>query len=134
MKDKPKKNRPLTYKQKAFIKELVDNPKQSATQAAIKAYSRAGKEIKPTVAGAIAYENLKKPQIVSKLANYSDTVESALLETLNDWKSSDKVSERALSVDVAKFVHDKIHGKATQRLETRSEQVTISIDMTQPAE
>lgn len=127
------KNRPLTYKQKEFIKEVLDNPKRSLTKSAQIAYSRGDKEIKPTVAAQIAYENMNNPKIVSKLAQYSDMVESALLGTVQEWSASDKVSERALAMDSAKFIHDKVHGRATQRVETRSEAVTISIDMTQPA-
>ena len=130
----PAKDRPLTYKQKAFIKEVIDNPKQSLTQAAIKAYSREGKQVTYGSARQIAHDNMTKPNIVSKLSQYSDLVEDAILNTVDDWKRSDKVSERALAMDSAKFVHDKIHGKATQRVEVQSQQVSININMTQGQE
>jgi hypothetical protein len=40
---KPAKDRPLTPKQKAFVQELLDNPKQSATQAVLKTYGKPDK-------------------------------------------------------------------------------------------
>ncbi len=128
------KNRKLTGKQKAFVKELIDNPKQSATKAAIKAYSEPGKVISPTVAGTIAHENLKKPAIISKLQNYTDLVESALVNTVSDWASEDAPRKREIALDAAKFIHDKVHGRATQKVEMQSQQVVITIDMTKPAE
>jgi len=128
------KNRKLTGKQKAFIKELIDNPKQSATQAAIKAYGSPDKPVSPGTAAIIAHENLKKPQIISKLQNYTDLVESALVNTVSDWASEDAPRKREIALDAAKFIHDKVHGRATQKVEMQSQQVVITIDMTKPAE
>ena len=134
MKTTAPKDKPLTKKQAAFVKELVDDPKMSGTQAALKTYGRGDKELSPVTAASIAYENLRKPQIVSKLGNYNQLVESALIGTLEDYKESDKVSERSLSVDIAKYVHDKIHGKATQRMEVQTNKVSINIDLTSSQE
>ncbi len=131
---KAAKDRPLTYKQKEFIRELTDNPQQSATQAALKAYSSADKQPTYRTASVIAHENLRKPNIVSKLAQYSDAVESAIMNTMMDWKDEDSARKREIAMDMAKYTHDKIHGKATQRVETRSEAVVISIDLTQAEE
>lgn len=127
---KPAKDRPLTPKQKAFVQELLDNPKQSATQAVLKTYGKPGKPPTYLSARNIASENLTKPNIITKLAQYNDMVESAILQTIQDWKDHDKPRQREIAMNQAQFVHDKIHGKATQKVETRSEQVTISIDLT----
>ena len=127
-------NRKLTGKQKAFVKELIDNPKQNATQAAMKAYSTPEKPIKHESARQLAYENLKKPQIISKLQNYTDLVESALVGTVEDWSKEDAPRKREIALDAAKFIHDKVHGRATQKVEMQSQQVVITIDMTKPAE
>lgn len=126
----PPKDRPLTPKQKAFVQELINNPKQSATQAVLKTYGKPNKPPTYLSAGQIATDNLRKPQIITKLAQYNDMVESAILQTIQDWKDHDKPRQREIAMHQAQFVHDKIHGKATQKVETRSEQVTISIDLT----
>ena len=131
---KPAKDRPLTPKQKAFVQELLDNPKQSATQAVLKTYGKPGKPVTYLSARNIASENLTKPNIMTKLAQYNDMVESAILQTISDWKDHDKPRQREIAMNQAQFVHDKIHGKATQKVETRSEQVTISIDLTRGSE
>lgn len=121
-----RKPRELTTKQRAFIKELVDNPKKSATQAALKAYDTDS----PQVAQAIASENLSKPMIRSELAKYNGMLESALINTVDEWKDHERPRQREIAMDVAKYVHDKIHGKATQKVETRSESLEIHIDLT----
>lgn len=130
MKKRPPK---LTRKQEAFVRELVENPKQSATHAVMKTYGKPDKPITYNTARTLASENLAKPAIQTKLAQYNDMVESAILQTIQDWKDHDKPRQREIAMSQAQFVHDKIHGKATQKVETRSEQVTISIDLTKPA-
>lgn len=127
---KPAKDRPLTPKQKAFVQELLDNPKQSATQAALKTYGKPDKPINYNTARSLASENLAKPAIQTKLAQYNDMVESTLLQTVQEWGSHERPRQREIAQNAAMYIHDKVHGKATQKVETRSEQVTISIDLT----
>ena len=124
----------LTRKQEAFVRELVENPKQSATHAVMKTYGKPDKPISYNTARSVASENLTKPAIQSKLIQYSDMVEQAIMQTIQDWKDHDKPRQREIAMNQAQFVHDKIHGKATQKIETRSEQVTISIDLTRGSE
>jgi len=131
---KPAKDRPLTPKQKAFVQELIDKPKQSATQAVLKTYGKPNKPPTYLSARNIASENLTKPNIITKLAQYNDIVESTLLQTVQDWGQHDKPRQREIAQNAAMYIHDKIHGKATQKVETRSEQVTISIDLTRGSE
>ena len=101
---KIKNNRPLTRKQQAFVRYLIENPKASATQAVINTYDKTTY----ATAGQIASENLRKPQVVSELAKYNNLVENTLLNTVNDWGNSNKVAERALATDTAKYIHDKL--------------------------
>jgi phage terminase small subunit len=131
---KPTKDRPLTPKQRAFVQELIDNPKQSATQAVLKTYGKPDKPISYQTARSVASQNLTKPNIKTKLAQYNDIVESTLLQTIQDWGQHDKPRQREIAQNAAMYIHDKVHGKATQRVETRSEQVTISIDLTRGSE
>ena len=128
MKKRPQK---LTRKQKPFVRELVENPKQSATAAALKTYGKPDKPIKYTTANAIAVENLQKPLIQSELAKYTRQVEDTIYQAVVDWGDSDVPRKREIALDSAKFIHDKVHGKATQRVETKSEQVNININMSQ---
>lgn len=127
MKKRPPK---LTRKQEAFVRELVENPKQSATASAMKTYGKPDKPITYQTANAIAVENLQKPAIQTELAKYTKQVEDTLYRAVVDWGDSEQPRKREIALDSAKFIHDKVHGKATQKVETRSEQVTISIDLT----
>ena len=55
--------RPLTRKQQAFVKHLVDNPKASATQAVKATYGKPFKPVTELSARYIASDNLTKPNI-----------------------------------------------------------------------
>ena len=110
----------------AFVKEYVSNPKQSATKAVLNTYNTT----KHYVAKNIASENLTKPNIVSELSKYNNLVENTLINTINDYSKSDKLGFRSLAVDTSKYIHDKIHGKAIQQIETHSTGVTLNIDLT----
>lgn len=122
-------NKPLTKKQQAFVQHLVNNPKDSATDAVKAVYNVSN--INSSTARTIASENLAKPNIVSALAQYNNLVENTLINTVNDYKDSDKLGERALAIDTAKYIHDKVNGKATQRIEQQSTSVNFSIDLSQ---
>lgn len=124
----PQKPRELTRKQKAFVKHLIDNPKESATKAVLATYDN------PTyqTARSLATENLAKPAIISELAKYNNLVENTLLTTIQDWGREDSPRKREIAQDAAKYIHDKVHGKATQKVEQTSTQVSISIDLTSP--
>ena len=110
------KNRKLTKKQEAFVKELLDNPKQPASKAVTKAYSEPGKPpVVGNVAKTLAYENLKKPAIISKLQDYTDLVESALVGTVEDWSKEDwaKLEETELEAPIS--INGKLYGRSRQR-------------------
>ena len=121
-----KNNKPLTRKQRAFVEELVNNPKQSATQAVLKTYNTTDYH----TAGDIAHTNLKKPEIVTELAKYNNMVENSIITTINRYKDSEQLEEVKEAMQNARWVHDKVHGKATQKLETTSKVLNISIDLT----
>jgi len=121
-----KNNKPLTRKQRAFVEELVNNPKQSATQAVLKTYNTTDYH----TAGDIAHTNLKKPEIVTELAKYNNMVENSIITTINRYKDSDQLEEVKEAMQNARWVHDKVHGKATQKLETTSKVLTLNIDLT----
>ncbi len=104
-------HKPLTRKQEAFVKEIVSKPKQSATQAVMNTYNVANAK----TASVIATENLAKPSIISRLGDANNMIEQVLMDTVGEYGNSDKIQERSLAVDTSKWIHDKIHGKATQK-------------------
>jgi phage terminase small subunit len=116
----------LTRKQAAFVKYIIEHPKESATKAAVASYDLSNNN----VAKSVASENLTKPAIISHLESHSELVENTLLNTVRDYANSDKLGYRALAVDTSKYIHDKIHGKAIQRSEVTTRGVTLSIDLT----
>lgn len=101
----------LTRKQKAFVNEIVKNPKQSATQAVMKTYDVNNEK----TASVIASENLAKPSIISHLDKYSVLAEQSITNNMIRFKDSENIKEVALSVDLAKYIHDKTHGKAVTK-------------------
>lgn len=123
-------NRPLTRKQQAFVKHLIEHPKQSATKAVLATYDVNN----ALTAKSIATENLSKPAIVSELAKYNNLIENTLINTINDYSNSSKLGERTLAVETSKYIHDKIHGKATQRTEVTTQGITLNIDLTSSLE
>lgn len=112
----------MTTKQKIFVKEYIDNG-GNGTKAAIKAYNPKTNQ----TARAIASENLTKPNIQSALAIHNQLIEETILQSVTEYKDSSKQWERTLAIDTAKWVHDKIHGKATQRTEATSQSLIAHI-------
>lgn len=104
-------HKPLTRKQEAFVTELIKNPKMSATQAIKNTYNVSTNHS----AEVMASENLRKPEIISRLGDANNMIEQVLMDTVGDYGNSDKIQERSLAVDTSKWIHDKIHGKAVQK-------------------
>jgi phage terminase small subunit len=109
----------LTRKQQAFVNELITNPKQSATQAVLKTYNVKSSD----VARAVGSENLAKPSIMQHLVANSSRAESVIVDLLEDKKSEVRLAS-------AKDILDRVHGKATQRIEQTTTGVTLTIDLT----
>jgi len=128
---KTKEPKALTRKQKAFVQYIVNNPKESATQAALATYGTTDKPTTYHTAGDIAHTNLKKPEIQMELLKHSNMIEDSIITTINRYKDSDKLGEVQEAMTNARWAHDKIHGKATQKIEQQSTSVNISIDLTQ---
>ena len=73
---------------------------------------------------------LRKPLVQNELAIYTDLSETVLVSTMADYGLSERPREREIAVDVAKFVHDKVHGKAKQSVEVQSTTVNLHLDLT----
>lgn len=131
---KPSSN--LTRKQNAFVRHLVQHPKASGTEAAAAAYNTTSRH----TAEQIAHENMRKPEIMLELSKHSGTAELTMLEVMEYSKDYGRQGDKAgaayagVAISAARDILDRIHGKATQRIEASSKVVTISVDLTGVAE
>jgi hypothetical protein len=121
------KEKKLTRKQKAFADILLENPKLSATKAALRSYNTTDR----TTASVIATENLAKPSIMKYLNDHASDAENTLLEVMNYSKDSgrENPSYAAVAVSAAKDVLDRVHGKATQKIESHSTSVNLNLSL-----
>lgn len=110
----------LTRKQANFVKELLKDPKQSVSSVVKKTYNVSNNN----VAAVMGNENLSKPNILMHLQNHSTEAEIRVLEMMK------QDEDKRLAFDASKDILDRVHGKATQRIEQQSTSVNISIDLT----
>ncbi len=118
-------NKQLTRKQQAFVSALVDNPKSNGTQAALVAYNTSS----PVVAASIAYENLRKPQILLALKEHSALFESVVVGTALEWGNSEEVRKRELALKASFWGFEQLHGKSIAKIEQSSSVLRVNIDL-----
>lgn len=118
MKQLPK-TKSLTKKQANFVKELLSDSKVSATEAARRSYN----VTTSNSASLIASENLRKPLILAHLAANSERAEAKIVELL-------EADKQEVQLASAKDILDRVHGKATQKIEQTTTGVTLTIDLT----
>lgn len=116
----------LTRKQALFVKQMIDNPKQSATEAVRQVYNTKTNGS----ARAVASENLTKPNIIMALEEHANLFESVIVGTVRDWGNAEGTRKREIALDAAKFGHDKIFGKATVKIQQSTSVVQIAINLT----
>jgi phage terminase small subunit len=109
----------ITTKQKGFANKLLTNPKASATQAAADVYAVKNRH----VAEQIAYENMRKPEILRYMGKYADMAEKRIIELMQS-------SDERVAFNASKDVLDRRYGKATQRSEVSARTVELNIDLT----
>lgn len=109
----------LTRKQKAFAQHLLNNPKDSATEAAAQAYKITNRKS----AEVIASENLGRPSIQLYLNEHIDKAKNRVVELVD----SDKED---IALRASDSILDRALGKATQRIEQHTTGVTLTIDLT----
>ena len=127
MKTPPKPKGKLTYKQKTFADKIINNPKDSATEAAATTYKVTNRHS----AEQIAYENLRKPEIVSYLNRHLKDAETTVLNVMyNSEKMKDEPQHANIAIRSAEMVMDRVIGKPTQRVEQQSTSVNINLDLT----
>jgi phage terminase small subunit len=113
----------LTRKQKAFADALLNNPKLSATEAAAQTYGKPDKELGRHTAEVIASENMRKPEVLAYFYEHDELAQQRITElSLQD-------EDRNVALRASQDILDRVHGKATQRLETSNKSVSINIDL-----
>lgn len=116
----------LTRKQAAFVGELVANPKMSATQAALKTYNVTSSRS----AEVVASENMRKPEIMKVLRDAAVDAENAVKTVMDSSLGlRSNPAHAGIALSAANSLLDRVHGKATQRTETVSTTLSISIDL-----
>lgn len=133
MKDSINKKPKLTRKQAIFVKGIAEG--KTGEQAAMEAYNIWGKhwtKDPKNTARAIASENLAKPNISSALDDLAYKAKTILDRVLDGEKINDKEVSPSYVIDVAKYVHDKVNGKATQKIEAETNNYNIEIDENTP--
>lgn len=117
----------MTGKQQAMIAERLKDTKAHNWEIIQRAgYSTSSKQVM-----AQQYlENMKNPEIASKLNDVIDEMETVLTTTVRRYKDSDKLAEVTLANDNAKWIHDKVKGKATQKIEATSVSLQFGMDLT----
>lgn len=109
----------LTRKQKAFVDLLIANPKMSATKAVLQTYNVSNNHS----AEVVASENLSKPVIMQHLHDNASRAEQTIVNLLESKKEEVKLAS-------AKDILDRVHGKATQKIEQQTTGVALTIDLT----
>ena len=113
------KGRPyLTRKQKAFADTLLNNPKMSATKAALATYGTD----KDYVAKNIASENLTKPNIQLYLDEHINKAKNRIVTLIDSEKEE-------IALRASDSVLDRSLGKATQRTENTTEVVQLNLTL-----
>jgi len=114
----------LRPKQKKFADKYLELG--NATEAAAQTY----KVKKRQTAEAIGYENLRKPQIMTYLALHDNAAQNTIIEVMNNSKElKDEPAHARVALDSAKDVLDRLHGKATQRVEQHSTSVNLNLSL-----
>ena len=117
----------LTRKQKDFADTLLNNPKMSGTQAALRTYGKPDKPTTVATAQQIAMENLRKPSVQLYLDKHIDKAKNRVVELID----SDK---EEIALRAADSVLDRALGKATQKVEQHTSVVNLNLSLSQVIE
>ncbi len=89
-----------------------------------------------TSAAQISSNNFRNPNIQAYMTKHSDIATEAMMETLAVSRAYAKKGNTSgaayagVVATISKDIHDRVYGKATQRLEVQSTKVSVNIDLT----
>lgn len=122
----------LTPKQRKYVHNVVAEG-MSKTEAYLASYAHTGTR---KSAHEEASRTSRLPQVKLELDKYSALAENTMIEVMETSNKFSKSGDRdgaayaAVAVSAAKDVLDRVHGKATQRVETTTKAVVLNIDLT----
>lgn len=122
----------LTPKEAGYIKSIAQG---STRRDAIRANYNVKPDISPHTLDNMASAIEKRPQVARVLARYSEQAEQAVIEVLEYSKrygatgTKEGAQYARVALDGANSIIDRVHGKATQRIEQQSAVVTVAIDL-----
>lgn len=108
----------LTKKQQKFVNILATDPKKSATQAAFESYNVKNRH----VAEQIAYENMRKPEILTVLRGYGALAAETIVSLLD-------APNLRVRFNAAQAILDRVYGKPGHQQSQSSKPVHVSIDL-----
>lgn len=115
----------LTRKQKKFADYLLKNPKSTPKEAAVEAYNQTTDHTYEVIAS----ENMSKPEILSYLNEHDLEAQNTVISVMMNARKKKKHPQfQKLALDSANTILDRVHGKATQRLEANSTVVNLNIE------
>jgi hypothetical protein len=115
----------LTRKQRAFADYYLANPKTSATEAAMQTYNASNRH----VAEQIAHRNMRNVEVLAYLQPFEELAIDTVLQVIRDWGGSQNPRKRELALKAAFYLHDKLWGKATTKIDIPIQVVKICIDL-----
>jgi len=126
------KARKFTRKQKAWADALLNDKSKSLLQATRETYPNA----KESTQNLIAHNNKNNPVIQAYMQKHSDIATNAMMETLEVSRVYSKKGGTAgaayagVVATISKDIHDRVFGKATQKIDMQSTKVSVNIDLT----
>ena len=117
----------LTRKQKAFADTLLNNPKISATRAALQTYGKPDKPTTYATANDIARDNLQKPSVQIYMEEHVQKASNRVVQLIDSEKEE-------IALRASDSVLDRVLGKATQKIETHSTSVNLNLSLHDIAE
>ncbi len=127
----------MTRKEKLLADIILANPKLTGKEAAKQVFNNASEHGLEVAASRV----LRKPEVMAYMQNHAVSAEQGIIEIAEYSKemgqtfSKEGASYAAVAVTAYKDVLDRVHGKATQRIEQTTVSLTfgmnLSEDMTQ---
>ena len=126
------KRKKFTRKHKAWADALLNDKSKSLLQATREAYPDAQQNTQQL----IAQKNKNNPVIQAYMQRHSDIATNAMMETLEVSRVYSKKGGTAgaayagVVATISKDIHDRVFGKATQKIDMQSTNVSVNIDLT----
>lgn len=110
----------MKQKTKAFADELLANPKLSQTEAYIRTHSTTNRKS----ASVSASKLLAKPSVSIYMEEHVSRARQRIVSLV------DSATKEDIQLRASQDILDRMHGKATQRVEAQAVGLTLNLDLT----